>query len=282
MQLNTVSASPAKRDRVFYILRQIVEYGIAAILLLQCNTVWMTIASVREQLWRILPIALTVLVLCGIALTVRRFDLKKLGIGAAVFASMALYLAILYFVIKTNKDVYLSFLHIFLLLVLYQLVCYRGGADGVLMKYRTVLCGVAVFSVVMWLFCTVFKWIPPSGVEMTSWNDTSFMDTPIQSWARLYFQAQPNRNTSIFTEGPMAALQYSLALLVDTLIAKKPSPILSGILAVALLTTMTTTGYLVLLFVAAVYAWRFILKKGYSPMLVTLSGMVMAVRLLQL
>ena len=263
MNTNTSAQPHFCAERTVRILRHVVEYGIAAILLLQCNTVWMTIASVREQLWKILPVALFVLVVCGIALSVRRIDLKKLGIGAAIYASIALYLLILFFVIKTNKDVYLSFLHIFMLLALYQIVCYRGGSDGVLMKYRTLLCFVAVFSVVMWLLCTVFKWIPPSGVEMTSWNDTAFMDTPIQSWARIYFQAQPNRNTSIFTEGPMAALQYSLALLVDTFLAKKPSLLISGILAVALLTTMTTTGYLVLLLVAAVYLWRFALKKGW-------------------
>ncbi|MBE6702197.1 MAG: O-antigen ligase family protein [Ruminococcaceae bacterium] len=254
---------PLKGAKTACVFRHIFDYIIAAVLLIQCNTVWMTIASVRQQMSTALPIVLFVCVVGRMALSMRRFSLAELKRDAILLGALCAYLAILYAVIKTNKNVYLSFACMFLLLLVYCLICQRDGVSQILLKYRTLVCAVAAISIVMWLLCSVFRLIPPSGVEMTSWNDTSNSDTPIVSWFGLYFEAQSGRNTSIFTEGPMAALQYSLALLIETFLAKKPHPVLSGILVAALCTTMTTTGFLVLLLVALTYILRWLYRKGW-------------------
>ena len=258
-----MASPPAKSGKTVCVFRQILDYAIAAVMLVHCNTVWITLASLRGWLPQTLQWLLLIFVVMRCLLTVHRPTKRELWKSIATVGGMAAYLAILYFVIKTNKDVYFAFAWVLLLLTVYCLFCYEGGAWQVLLKYRTLLCGVAVYSLVMWLFCSVLKVFPPSGEEWTSWTDASIGYAPIQSWAGIYFAPQGIRNTSIFTEGPMAALQYSLALLIEAFLVEKPKIPVLAILAVALCTTMTTTGYLVLLYIALCYLLKWLYRRGW-------------------
>ena len=257
------SIYPKKIAFVISLLRNIFEYAIAAILFIQGNTVWITLAPIRNTIGSALYKCLIVCMIFCVVLSLRKISGKELICGAAVILSLALYMGIVYKTTKTNADVYLSFAVMYLIFALYCLISRSNVFFEVLKKYRNIVCAVAVFSLVMWLLCSVFKLIPSTSIAMTSWSDIPTVDKPIRSWFGIYFETQGIRNTSVFTEGPMAALHYSLALLIEMLLSKKPSFITFGILAIAIFSTMTTTGILVVGAICFIYAIIFIHKKGW-------------------
>ncbi len=254
---------PKKTAFIIAILRNIFEYAIAAILLIQCNTVWITLAPIRNIIGSALHKCLIVCLICCILLSLRKISKKEILRISAIILSLAVYMGIIYKIIKTNANVYLAFAFVYLLFAIYCMISRGCVFLEVLKKYRNIVCAVAVFSIVMWLLCSVLKLIPSTSVAMTSWSDTPTVDKPIKSWFGIYFETQGIRNTSIFTEGPMASLHYSLALLIEMLLSKKPSIITFGILVLAIFSTMTTTGILVVGTICFIYAIIFIHKKGW-------------------
>ena len=238
------------------------EYGIAAVLLLQCNTAWMCIAPVRDYIGIVLFAVLCVCVLGCILLSGGIFSLRRLAGGSLLLLLLFSYLMVLFFAHQVNRPVFWRFTAGFLVLAAYQFFCYDGGISSVLKKYSRIVVGVAAYSLVMWLLCTVLEVIPSTGFVMTSWNDTAYFDAPIKSFFGIYFEAQVGRNTSIFTEAPMAALQYGLAALI-ALLQERPNLICLGVLALAILSTTSTMGYLILLFVALILGYRWVQRKGW-------------------
>lgn len=252
-------------------LLSLFEYCIAAILIIQCNTVWMTIEPYREDINRILFIALFVCTLCCMILSGAVFSKKRILFATGCTGLLFLYLIILRFVPNSNRWVFWHCVLGLLMAVFYYLMCCDGEIPRVLLKYSRLVTFVAVYSLFMWILCSICRIIPPSGVVMTSWNDTSFLDTPINSYFGVYFETQYKsvagvqlvRNTSIFTEAPMASLHFSLALLIESLLKKKCDGKTFIILALAILTTMATTGYLVLMFVALTLLFSWLSQKAF-------------------
>lgn len=252
-------------------LLSIFEYAIAAILMIQCNTVWMTIEPFRGHINSVLLIALVGCTLCCMLLSGAVFSKKRISVAVAGVALVFLCLIGLIFVHSANHSVFWHFLTSLLVLLLYYLACCDGGVPRVLIKYGQIVSAVAAYSLVMWLFCSVLGLIPPTDVVFTSWNDTAFLDAPINSYFGIYFETQSRavfgtemvRNSAIFTEGPMASLHFSLALLVEVLLKKKCDNRVLALLTVAIFSTMSTTGYLVILFAALVMLVSYLGSKGW-------------------
>ncbi|MBQ8357753.1 MAG: O-antigen ligase family protein [Clostridia bacterium] len=239
------------------------EYVIAAVLLVQGNTVWMTIDPVRDHIGTVLLILLITAVLACMILSGAIFSGEKRKACIFGISAIFLYAMVLFFAHESNRSVFWHFILVFLLMAAYSLMRRSEGTTAVLLKYRNLICLVAIYSLVMWLLCSVLKIFPPSGVVMTSWNDTSFLDAPISSYIGIYFTPQGIRNTSIFTEAPMAALHYSLALLIEVFLVKKADLKKMGILLLVILTTMSTMGYLVAGFAVLMKLILWIGEKGW-------------------
>ena len=247
------------------------EYVIAAIFVIQCNTVWMTIEPFRGSINTVLLIVLFDCTLCCMILSGAVFSKKRISVATAGVALVFLCLIGLIFVHRMNHSVFWHFLTCLLVLLLYYLMCCDGGVPAVLIKYGRIVTAVAGYSLVMWLFCSVLGLISPTGVVMTSWNDTAFLDAPINSYLGIYFETQSRavfgtemvRNSAIFTEGPMASLHFSLALLIEALLKEKSDKRVALLLTVAILSTMSTTGYLVILFVFLVKLVAYLGSKGW-------------------
>lgn len=249
----------------------VLEYAIAAILMIQCNTVWMTIEPFREEINTVLLIALFTFTLCCMVLSGAVLSKKRMSIAAMGIAPVFLYLSGLFLVHSANHSVFWYFLTCLLVLLLYYLTCCDTGVPRVLIKYGQIVTAVAGYSLVMWLFCSLLGLISPTGVVMTSWNDTAFLDAPINSYFGIYFETQSRvvfgtemvRNSAIFTEGPMASLHFSLALLIEALLKRKCDTRVLALLTVAILSTMSTTGYLVILFVFLVKMVSYLSHRGW-------------------
>ena len=244
-------------------LHAVLEYLIAAILLIACNSVWVTILPIRYYTDTVLMILLGFACAGCVVLTGAIFSKKRMQSCAVGFGALALYALVFFLVQDAGRPSFAYYVGGVLILLIYVLACFDGGVPSLLIRYSHLIAVVAAFSVVMWLLCSVLKIIPPTGVAWTSWNALVDTNTPVDSYFGIYFTMQGMRNTSIFAEAPMAALHYSLALLVQVFLTPKADLKRVIILLVAIATTISTMGYLVAAFAVTCYLLFYMAQKGW-------------------
>lgn len=253
----TIETPRAKR------LHTVLEYLIAAILLIACNSIWVTILPIRYYTDAHLMIWLGFLCAGCVVLTGAILSKKRLQSCAIGFGALALYSLVFFLAQSEGRPSFAYYIGGVLILLIYVLACFDGSVPSLLIRYSNLVAVVAVFSVVMWLFCSVLKIIPPTGVAWTSWNALVDTNTPVDSYFGVYFTMQGIRNTSIFAEAPMAALHYSLALLIQVFLAPKADLKKVIALVVAIATTISTMGYLVAAFAIVCYILFWMAQKGW-------------------
>lgn len=112
---------------------------------------------------------------------------------------------------------------------------------------------IACISLVFFIGGTILNIIPASRTATFEWAYTR----QCRSFFNLYYEAQRlntsngflQRNCGIFTEAPMYSFLLCMAISVEVFLKKYPNKIKCIILAVTVLTTQSTTGYLFLLMV---------------------------------
>lgn len=126
--------------------------------------------------------------------------------------------------------------------------------SGVLQYYRRTIIIIAVISLFFWIFGSMLSYLQPSGEIYSVWTGDGD-HILVKNYYYLYFQQQMSnikqidavRNIAFFCEAPMAAFHFSLAFLIEMFFRKKPSKTNIVLLVVAMLSTISITGYLVLL-----------------------------------
>lgn len=126
--------------------------------------------------------------------------------------------------------------------------------SGVLQYYRRTIIIIAVISLFFWIFGSMLSYLQPSGEIYSVWTGDGD-HILVKNYYYLYFQQQMSnikqidavRNIAFFCEAPMAAFHFSLAFLIEMFFRKKPSKTNIVLLVVATLSTISITGYLVLL-----------------------------------
>ena len=82
---------------------------------------------------------------------------------------------------------------------------------------------IAVLSVIMWILCSLIKVIPPTGTIPFNWTAVNGVYSFIPTYGHIYFETQDInlpfigniiRNTAVFTEAPMASLNFCIAFLL--------------------------------------------------------------------
>lgn len=126
--------------------------------------------------------------------------------------------------------------------------------SGILQYYRRIIIIIAAVSLFFWIFGSMLSYLQPSSEVYSVWTGNGD-HVLVKNYFCLYFQQQMSnikqidavRNTAFFCEAPMAAFHFSVAFLVEMFFRKKPSRINIILLVVATLSTISITGYLVLL-----------------------------------
>lgn len=232
-------------------------YMSAAIFIYDCR-------SMYSMIWHLgtLPNYVLVISLLGcilIASPVINIDkFKKLMIVSLVFI---LYMGV-YTIVSINKGLVL-WLTLVVLLFLWQISSIQGKEKipNILLFYRKLVFIVAVISLFFWIFGSILRIISPSGTVLSSWGAVGNNLNVVPTFHNLYFETQNfrtgiqalngvQRNSAIFTEAPMASLNFSIALLIDFLDDHqgKHSKFIKIILVIAILSTFSTTGYMFLVF----------------------------------
>lgn len=126
--------------------------------------------------------------------------------------------------------------------------------SGILQYYRKTIIIIATISLFFWVFGSMLSYLQPSSEIYSIWTGNGD-HVLVKNYYYLYFQQQMSnikqidavRNIAFFCEAPMAAFHFSIAFLIEMFFRKRPSRINIIILVVATLSTISITGYLVLL-----------------------------------
>lgn len=166
------------------------------------------------------------------------FDKDKIK----VFLVLPIYILI-YLIIRPTSLVENCFYFLNAYLIFIYAICQKEGSYRLLVLYRNVITVVAFFSIIFWLFFTKLEIIKTYDLIWLNWSKSY-----VKNYYYIYFNTQYMRNTSIFTEAPMASLNFSVALIISLFLMRqsKTITIRNVILSIAILSTTSATGYILL------------------------------------
>lgn len=235
--------------------KELWSFLFAIVLILDCRSMYGEM-SITPSWWNMGLLFLLIISSVGLIST-NRMSKYKLLKGLSFLIVITMYF-LFYGLMKPdnlqNIIVYGSgFIIIFL-------TCYLIDEDdrkGVILKYRDIIYVIAVVSLFFWISGSLLKILGPSGYIYSKWSGNHnmivvpnywylFFEPQTSSLAGTFAQSLP-RNSAIFTEGPMASLNFSIALMVTLFIEKNINVKKRNILIIAILSTLSATGYIYIL-----------------------------------
>lgn len=247
-----------------------IEYIIAFIILINCRTMWtngISSNSVNEKLFYLL-IAVGILDIILSFGKQNNTEFNKL-IYLSILIGIYLGIYLCFSSYQPTKKWGLQLLAV--VIVFLWIVNLNSTADQIstiLIKYKNIVVAVAVISLFFWLFGSTFHIIKPSGTFASMWASFNGYPVPVLSYYNLYYEPsvtvqlgsflQLQRNAAIFTEAPMASLNFSIAYLICEYLDDnvKWQKIILGI---GICTTFSTTGMILLLII---FLYNFITSKN--------------------
>ena len=171
-------------------------------------------------------------------------------------------IAVLYMIVSVETVRMTSYIARFLILLPVSTILFCQYADlkrpyQLLQKYVNVITVLAVISLFFWAFGSQLGIIKPTGWFIAHWGT----DYQYPSYFGLYFERQHAsvfgisfgmRNQGVFCEGPMYSLNlvFSIAIYIFLLPDRSSKSLWKQIiLIVTLITTFTTTGFILLLLI---------------------------------
>lgn len=239
-----------KNKKHFFLTKLIamLSYLLAIIIILNCNSVYITSSNfdfIKKILTPLMLIIAITYIFCCINLNNLKVD-NSLIIGIVI----ALYLGI--FFILNNKDnsifsgggIIVNFVIFFLLVWVEK----DSRFPKILRAYVNIMSIVAGISIFFWIFGSYTHTISPKGSIDISWGNYRI----IPNYYNVYFETQYLdtiiRNSAIFVEAPIAALNFLLALSISILFRDKidiqHTNIKNVILIIAGCLTMSTAIYI--------------------------------------
>lgn len=265
---------------------QIITYVLAFGMIINCNSIYGT-GIYGNRLNNILLILSFFEVLIIIAThRVESIDLRKYTF---IILLLSGYLLV-YVLIQQKNTIDLNTIKMILTFLLFFSLAYLSYRNDrlplLLTAYVNLITIIAVSSLLFWILGSNLHLIQPNGIYLSKWAQPTFQS--VSSYYGLYFETQSMgtmwRNSAIFAEAPMASLNFSLAVTIESLLVKKGKfhkfKIL--ILAFAVISTLSSTGYicLVLLILCKMLAgnyrnkYVFIFKRIMTP-IVLIVGVIL-------
>ncbi len=234
----------------FSMLKLFTEYMVALSMVIHCNSVY--VAEYQAVLIGrvvILIFCVSMLILIGLSSNIgkiKRLDYLKYDLA------FILYFSVLIIFRNANVGAVVGLSVELFLLWNYILLEGKTGVISILEKYKNLILSISVISLFFWILGSVFNFIEPTGQIYSTWTDNEAQLAVFKGYFGIHYETQIAdmfddagmvRNTSIFTEAPMYSLHLSLALLIELFIGRKISKINALLLVLTIVTTMSSTGY---------------------------------------
>ena len=149
--------------------------------------------------------------------------------------------------LQKGFSLYFSFLVLFLYIT-FSLK--KGSLPLAIQYYINIITIVGLISLFFWL-----GFIHSNGIIYSNWGAEYGIPKTVKSYYNLYFETQTlnniTRNSAIFTEAPMASLNFTISFIFQNLFNKndKYHTLKEIILIISILSTFSSTGYIALLII---------------------------------
>ena len=236
--------------RVLINKRSFFEYIIALAIILDCNSIWNNLIETRSWFQFFIMAMLFVGVLGFL------FINSSVPKNAFMVSILIVFYYLLFLllngnsIIQTTLNVMLSCV----LIVMYNMVKKRNGnVVDLLICFKNIILFIATVSLILWFLGSVIEIIQPTGTSLTNWTGNA-NQTIVNSYFGVYFSYQKIsffdklyivRNIAIFNEAPMSSLCFSLGLMIELLFSDKWNMKNCVILVAAIISTFSTTGYII-------------------------------------
>lgn len=167
---------------------------------------------------------------------------------------MAAYLSIYAFVSQSALKAAFAEICLVCILLIYYLLVEKKNGPSLLKAYRNLILIIAMVSLFFWTFGSVLRIIPYTSVVWSDWGASSTGKyTQLKSYFMLHFESETIHifkqtfvcNRAIFVERAFAAFAFEIGWLYELFIEKNPSRMKQLILTVAMISTLSITGLIV-------------------------------------
>lgn len=229
-------------------------YILALLIIIDARSIYMSDYALGK-LPNYLVLASSLLCVCMIIFSQGIVQWKYIAKAFRLCVLAGIFLLILYLVKPFNINVNIQWLLRISILLLYFIVC-QDNRLSLLTAYKNIMVFIAIESLFFWLYGSLVGIIEHTGYLYSTWAANENEINVCPSYYGIYFETQRTnsfdnaglvRNTAIFTEAPMASMNFSIALMVEYLLKKKPYMPFVIALCLAVFSTVSTTGYMVLL-----------------------------------
>lgn len=250
-----VSQSRKSRGWAF----DIIAYVLSMLLVLTSNTLPMLLGN-RQDLGLAGVLACAVAMILG--LWYRRRLPRRFVEGWLLWA---LFLVIVYVLIALaggdsgGRRMALVFSLLAVFPLLFEFLVISGRLGPFFRSFVNVVAVVAALSLVLWLLGPISGTLSPNCVIENHWTGTDYyVMTPGYYWLQYTPQTMGVangmmavvRNTSFFAEAPMYSLVLTTAFVVEAFFTERPRRLVLVLLAVTVVTTISTAGIVAVLFAA--------------------------------
>ena len=243
-------------------ISQILEYFLAFLLMLSCNSVYSTAVNADFLINECL-IVVTIF-LC--------FVNGKITIGSSVKKTLPILLLVLslYFVIKISKISIQAYILNFFVFFPCMVIYISAAKDkfSIYKKFSSVVFIISTLSTIVWFLSEIVPVLSPTFSVVISWGATKH----VSGILGLFFRCQRDstfgfdffRNTGLFAEAPMHSLVLSIALIYELFLTPKVKKKRVIPLIIYIFTTVSATGILCIMLCAFLCIWKSVNNKKKS------------------
>lgn len=231
----------------------IVEYVFAFFLILECRSVFVHKVNVDYRIPEIVCICLFGLIV--ILLLEKKRNYNRFSVFFTYIFIFLIYITI-FMICSVNKNEYVGFILRFFCFFIGILFYYilRGKEEAcrsLMLKISNIMIALACISLLFYILGPILQLLQPTGKIKINWGIQKEIDT----YYNIHYVAQRMeflgnnvaRNTGIFTESPMYSLNLTIALIVELFFVDKIKLKKIFILCFTILTTLSTTGAIVMM-----------------------------------
>lgn len=233
--------------RIRDILMNFIEYLFVVTLIVDCNSMWACYkGSGIPSFLNLLLVAIAV----GYFLIQKRITVQLLNRILVAFAIGGMTFVLYFIAVRYNIGSFSFFVIDFICVyAIAQIAIDKNRAIPLLYKYESLVFVIALISLVFWVFGSQLHLIQPSGKILSTWTGSRGARA-VRTYYHIYFEPQLVgmiiRNCGIFSEAPMCSFQFCLGFLIELFFKETPSKRKIIIYALAVISTISTTGYCVL------------------------------------
>ncbi len=258
----------------------ILEWVFAALLMLQCNSVYQRMTNINLHIEEFIVIVSMVMLIARYG---KRLCIEK-SVGQIILFLVAAGVLIFICNFSSNHkdELVMHFFLFFPCVILY--LSQSNNLFEIYRKFSHVVLVISLASTLIWFMAEVLNILNTNTSVTISWGGIR----QFKGYFGLFYESQIDntfgiggyRNTGIFCEAPMHSLVLSLALAYEVFISKERSKKRIMLFSVCILTTVATTGILFLLLCFALMFWNKIMTQKKAVRVLYIIVMIVLIPLL--